>query len=445
MTQELRTRLLGAIESDTLVFVCGAGLSMAAPSSLPSAIAVANECYDTWHAIEALDPALRDNVDALAGHFYAKHEFERIFVNRLVPWDKLAGVPNPGHVAIADLLVCRAAAAALSANFDPLIENWAFEKKIAMRGALDGLEAVNFAATSSPLVKFHGCMQRNREQTIWTAGQLTEAGIAERIHTCTQWMNLNLAGKHLVVVGFWSDWGYLNDVFANALTLRSASSVTVVNPGNEEQLRTKAPVLWDTLNRLSQTFEHVEAYAEGFLNDLRNAFSEVWVKRFVTSGRLPVRQTAAGGVVPALAAAPEPVASPYTGEDLYDLRRDAEGKPYTRAATCKVPPANSVQAAIVRTRLIDGGAARERSWLNRNGTTVRVVNGGGQLLESVRDSFREPPSFPQPDITICAGAEVIAAPPVIIQQGESQNFMRPLGGAGTTWVTTLQAEEIGIL
>lgn len=444
MTNELRTRLLGAIESDTLVFVCGAGLSIAAPSYLPSAVAVANECYDAWNVIEELDPALRDNVDALAGHFYANHEFERIFINRLVPWDKLAGVPNPGHVAIADFLVCRAAAAALSANFDPLIENWAFERKIAMRGALDGLEAVNFAATSSPLVKFHGCMQRNREQTIWTAGQLTEASIAARIQTCTQWMNLNLAGKHLVVVGFWSDWGYLNDVFANALTLRNAGSVTVVNPGTEAQLQMKAPVLWETLNRLSQTFVHVEARAEGFLDELRNAFSEVWVKRFVASGRLPSPQHT-GGVVSALAAAPQPVPSPYTGDDLYDLRRDAEGKPYTRAATLKTPPASSVQAAIVRTRLVEGGFAKERSWLSRNGTTIRIVNGGGQLLETVRDGFREPPSFPQSDITICAGAESIGAPPVLIQQGESQNFMRPLGGSGTTWITTTQAEELGIL
>ena len=65
-------------------------------------------------------------------------------------------------------------------------------------------------------------------------------------------MNLNLAGKHLVVVGFWSDWGYLNDVFATALTLRNAASVTVVNPGKREDLERKAPLLWDTLKRLSE-------------------------------------------------------------------------------------------------------------------------------------------------------------------------------------------------
>ena len=101
-------------------------------------------------------------------------------------------------------------------------------------------------------------------------------------------MNLNLAGKHLVVVGFWSDWGYLNDlVFATALTLRNAASVTVVNPGTRQALETKAPLLWETLNRLSQSFLHVEAYAEAFLDEVRTAFSEVWVRRFLENARQP--------------------------------------------------------------------------------------------------------------------------------------------------------------
>lgn len=445
MTRELKIRLLGAIESDTLVFLCGAGLSMAAPSYLPSALAVANECYDKYSPVEELDPALRDNVDALAGHFYANQEFERIFINRLVPWNKLAGTPNPGHTAIADFLVCRAAAAALSANFDPLIENWAFEKKIAMRGALNGLEAVSFASVSSPLIKFHGCMQRGREQTVWTEGQLTEPEIAARIQTCSQWMNLNLAGKHLVVVGFWSDWGYLNDVFATTLTLRNAASVTVVNPGTQQALETKAPLLWETLNRLSESFLHVEAYAEIFLDEVRTAFSEVWVRRFLANARQPAARTMETGVIPAMAAAPEAVLQPLSGDELYDLRRDAEGKCYTTAATEKVPPVSSVQAARVRVRLLDSGATRERSWLKRNGMTIRVVNGGGQMLEAVRDTFKEPPGFFQADITICAGAEAVGAPAILIQEGERNSFLRPLGGAGTNWLTTDQAEELGIL
>ena len=54
------TRLLGAIETDSLVFLCGAGLSIPPPSDLPSAVKVSQICYDAWVPTETLDPALRD-------------------------------------------------------------------------------------------------------------------------------------------------------------------------------------------------------------------------------------------------------------------------------------------------------------------------------------------------------------------------------------------------
>lgn len=247
----LKTRLLRAIEADSLVFLCGAGLSMAPPSSLPSALTVANACYDEWNLIEPIDPALRDDLEALANHFYNDGGFKEVFINRLIPWNSLVGSPNAGHAAIADMLISRAAKAALSANFDPLIEDWARDHKIDMRGALDGIEAENFRFTSSPLVKFHGCLLRGREETIWTAAQFAEPQLLQRKRTCSDWMRLNLPGKHLVVVGFWSDWGYLNDVLADAFGLASAESVTVVSPGDTTGLEKKAPKLWKRLHDMS--------------------------------------------------------------------------------------------------------------------------------------------------------------------------------------------------
>jgi hypothetical protein len=60
-----------------------------------------------------------------------------------------------------------------------------------------------------------------------------------------------------VVVGFWTDWGYLNDVLAGAFTINTALSVTVVDPSPATSLQTKAPLLWARLNSLSTIFEHV--------------------------------------------------------------------------------------------------------------------------------------------------------------------------------------------
>jgi hypothetical protein len=114
-------RLLGSIEANRLVLLCGAGLSIPAPSNLMSAVAVCRSCYDKYHAIQALAAPMRDDIDQLAGHFHANHEFQTVFISGLVPWNALVGVPNEGHEAIADFLMSKAVYAALSANFDPLI------------------------------------------------------------------------------------------------------------------------------------------------------------------------------------------------------------------------------------------------------------------------------------------------------------------------------------
>lgn len=104
LSADLRMRLLDAIETDSLVFLCGAGLSMASPSNLPSAMRVAEICFDSRSATETLAPALREDVDKLAGLFHARGDFERVFIP-LVPWDELMGTPNKGHAAVSDLLI----------------------------------------------------------------------------------------------------------------------------------------------------------------------------------------------------------------------------------------------------------------------------------------------------------------------------------------------------
>jgi hypothetical protein len=436
----LRARLLGAIAADKLVVLCGAGLSIPPPSSLPSAMVVANTCYDEWISNEALDPVLRDKIEDIAAIFHARGDFESVFIRRLVPWNNLVGTPNQGHAAIADFLISRAVYGVLSANFDPLIENWAAERKVAMRGALNGFEATDFQDTSNPLLKFHGCMQRGREQTIWTKAQLTEPAISERIRTNTEWMNLNLPGKHLVVVGFWSDWGYLNSILADAFTIRTAESVTVVSPGPTANLETKAPELWNKLRALSRQFLHVQASGDVFLNELRHAYSESWMKRFVAFGE--TQQSLSPPTTITLAAAPvaaHPL-SPVSMEDLYDLRRDAEGIPYTRAATQKKPNISMGHASALRLRLKDAGASEEGAWLRIRGKSVRILNGAGRMIEEVQSSYAEPTSFPQADITICAGAISTHVPSRIISKGLGTSVVRSSAGAGSEWMTTVEAE-----
>ena len=124
MTEQIAVRLLEAIAANRLVLVCGAGLSMAPPSNLPSAARVARTCSDAYtrHTGTILDVDIQEDVTAISRFFRASQRFENFFIATLVPWPQLTGTPNPGHAAIADLLACRALTGAFTTNVDVLVE-----------------------------------------------------------------------------------------------------------------------------------------------------------------------------------------------------------------------------------------------------------------------------------------------------------------------------------
>src|ERR1700733_13550612 len=119
--------LLASILVQRLVVVCGAGLSMGKPTLAPSAKEVSQICFDSYVASTgaALYPGMRDDLETLADYFYDNHTLQSVFIAGLVPWSRFVRPPNAGHVVIADFLWIRAAAAALSSNYDTMIERHA--------------------------------------------------------------------------------------------------------------------------------------------------------------------------------------------------------------------------------------------------------------------------------------------------------------------------------
>ena len=432
------TRLLGSIEAGHLVLLCGAGLSIPSPSNLMSAVRVARTCYDKWSPIEVLPDALRDDIDGLAGHFYTRGTFKNVFISTLVPWDDLVGEPNDGHAAVADFLICGAARAALSANFDGLIEQWSHRRKVSMRGALSATEAEHFTRTK-PLLKFHGCFLRNPDETLWTQGQLGEPLIQGRVQSCSAWMNTNLPGRDLLIVGFWTDWGYLNDVLTNAIAVQSFNSVTVVDPATSAELQRKSPALWTKLSDGTVSFALIQASGAEALAELRTEFSKVWARKFFQLGAPFV--AAAGGTYDPATVRPDN----WTCDELYNLRRDAEGLPYDRAAERKAPAAEAANAAYAHILLNEVGATRSGSFYEHLGRCIRIVHGGGQTLEAVRERYNEPPSVASADIIVCAGADVMGTPATVISVGRGASIVRPARGGGSRWLTLPEARtELGI-
>lgn len=421
------TRLLGSIEANSLVLLCGAGLSIPSPSDLLSAVAVARVCYDRYQPVHALPVAFREDIAALAGHFYSSGDFQTVFLRKLIPWDDLVGEPNPGHEAVGDLLATRAASSALSTNVDVMIEQWVKSHKIAMRGAIDAHEVALFTDASAPLLKLHGCLDRTREQTIWATEQLAEVSVRQRLGEWANWIQLNLRGKDLLIVGFWTDWRYLNAAVNAVLAGHGLASVTVIDLLPSAELALRAPGLWTTLNA-APLFTHVQASSDQALEELRIAFSRVWLRKFFQLGK-PLIDTARGGCPPA---ALEPAAGPI--RDLYNMRRDAEGVPYNRAATSREPLPAATQAAYANLLFATAGT-KSGAWFETMGQTVRVVNGGGQLLSSVRSRYIEPPALAQPDVVVCAGALDVGVPARLIASGHGASTVRPAAGGAARWIT----------
>jgi hypothetical protein len=426
-------RLLDSIEANNLVLLCGAGLSMPDPSKLMSAIAVAHRVYDEYAPTQVLPVALRDDIDQLAGHFLGAGQFEPLFINRLVPWDDLTGEPNEGHAAVGDLLLSGAARAALSANFDTLIEQWSSQRKVQLRGALDGIQATTYADKTSPLLKFHGCMNLDREHTLWTRGQIVDPAIAPRVASCQAWMQMNLPGRDWLVVGFWTDWGYFNDVLVGVLA-GGAASITVIDPQPTAELENKAPALWATLSA-SPHFTHVQGSGNDILPEIRKAYSKVWARKLFAVGA-PLYQARK-----AVAAPPGGFDAPDIDLDaFYDLRRDAEGVPTNRAARTRTPGGSSAQTGLAHLLLTAASDGRQGSWYLKGGQTIRVVHGAGEGLTTVEDRFKEPPAAAKADVVICAGAVDQGVPGSIVSKGSASGIIRPKAGAGSRWITLETAE-----
>lgn len=436
MDPGVQARLLASIETGRLVIVCGAGLSMAPPSSLPSARDVAIKCFEKYRlaADPCCDPALRDDLKALADYFFALGTLKTVFLDGLVPWGDFVRPPNPGHAAVADFLISGAAAGALSANFDNLIERRAWDYGAVFLGSLDGDEATVRSGIHSPLLKFHGCAYRDPRATVWTSSQLAEPVIVERVAKSRTWIAANLREKDLLVVGFWSDWAYFNNILGAAVRGVAPLSITVVDPSTAEELEAKAPDLWAVAHQADVIFNHVSGSGADVLDELRRAFSRGYFRKALDAGKAAFEAETNAPCDPAWLAAPD-----FDSEELYALRRDAEGVPSVAPAKRKAPDACEL-FGLFHLLLRRAGATTAPGGYRLGDRTVRVINGAGAVLSTVRARFIEPPVIIAADIVACVGAIDLGVPDNIVRSGRPGDIIRP--ASTDNWVDAERAREL---
>ncbi|MHC8350865.1 SIR2 family protein [Pseudomonas sp. RT4P38] len=439
MTPETITRLLAAMNAGRLLVICGAGLSMAPPSNLPSAWTVSERCFDKYR-LESdpnCDLALRNDLEALAEHFAGLNALQSVFIEHLVPWPAFMRPSNTGHAAIADFLITRAAVAGISSNYDTLIERRAWDYGADFRGSLDGDEATADSVRQAPLLKFHGCSHRDRLATVWAPSQLNDPNISARIARSKVWMAANLRQKDLLVVGFWSDWEYLNSVIGAALIDVQPLSVTVIDLSPTNALEQKAPQLWEIAHAQNVTFEHVQQSGAVALDELRRAFSSNYLRQVLDAGRAAFEHSTGVQCDPAWLNVDN-----FDSEVLYGLRRDAEGVSAAEPAKL-LRPANPETLGFFHLLLRQAGAVQRADGYELNGRSIRVLNGVQSVLGTLRGKFVEPPAVIQSDIVVAVGATDLGVPDNVVRSGRSGDVIRP-NPAGEWYDLPGARAELGI-
>ena len=423
-----------AIVEDRLALVCGAGLSMADPSNIPSARSVAasaKQKYDATYGTDA-DP-LSDDIEEQAEFFYGQGKLSTTYLTVLVDFDTFSAPPNAGHFAVADFLLTKTAQIALSTNVDALIENAGDRLFGGVVAATRREDAAAFYPAKAPLLKIHGCWKSDHKQTVWAPSQLQSEPDQSRITACALWIEQQLLNRDLVVVGFFTDWDYLNALLKRCLGAVAPSNVIVVDPSPTDILKGKAPALFSIGGQISGGFYHVQHSGAEFLNELRHKWSVSYMRRTLTSGN---QLLVDAGDKRASENNCKPPAADV--DQLWAIRRDIEGLAPSDPCKNREPiDAASVGRVIVILR--HAGAVLDGDCWSLNGQRIRVIKASGKALNDFERVYAGSTSpLSAPDITIASGARDFGLKSDIARSGRPSDVVR---NRSTSFLTDEQAER----
>lgn len=422
---------LDGILNNRLVLIAGAGLSMAAPSNLPSAAKIAEDAkaeYDGRYA--GLKPPLPVGIEEQAQLFFTNHELG-VYLTEFVDQDVFAGCPNQGHVAVADLLLSNGFRAAVTTNVDVLIETAGQSLLGQVFTGIDGTSVASPPGGAAPLLKIHGCWVQDRKNTVWTQGQLTAPPVADRIAQSESWLKTALLDKDLLIVGYSTDWDYMNQIIAQTLGTVSPASVLVVDPSSTADFVAKSPALAALADRAQKGSFHYMASGSDFLEALRLQFSKVFIHRAIAKGISDYKLLK--GRPPSAASLEAPS---LDNDALWRIRRDLLGCKPNRPARQPMPH-DEAAIGLTLLQLREAGGIASGSYWNVHGQVVRVIRASGHLLHTLEHEYRwDMPPAAAPDVIVAVGADDVYLPPDLVRQPDG-SITR---GSGPKWMTRAKFE-----
>lgn len=434
-----------SIESDRLVIFSGAGLSMAEPSRVPSAVQLAQACAARYREISgtSLRAGAESDLEQLTDFFLDQHTLATVFLDRLVVWGPFREPSNAAHFALADFLASAVVEYAVTTNVDFLVESAAQQLgEPDFRAALDGTETMRPTA-HKPYLKVHGCMQRDRDAKVWTRRQLTgataNATIVTRVSASSTWLRANLVNRDVIFIGFWSDWAYLNDVLRSAIAAATPTMVVLVDPATPEGLEQKAPELWEWCHQEHVNFFHERQFGNQFLEELRRIFSQRLLDRILTDS-LPLFDAMSGG-----AARPDTGFSDVaSNEGLYQLRKDISGTSRRDAPRQKRPQPFMQEAGALHLLVRHKGGRLNGTRYPLGARTVRILNGGHRPMNRVRAEFGNDSANVEGETVICSDTfDDGGVPSDLIGRSESPSVVRSV--SRTNWLTWQQARAQNLI
>ncbi len=359
-----------------------------------------------------------------------------VYLRTYIDQDAFAAEPNSGHFATADLLLTGAITTAVSTNVDTLIEtagNMLFGR---VGAGVSRAHVAGLAPSISPLLKIHGCWS-DPPCTVWAASQVEAEPIRTRIEECGAWLTNRLLDRDIVIVGYWTDWDYLNQLLEMSLGAVNPSRVIVVDPCETASFATKAPALFELGQRATQEFCHIRSSGDIFLDMLRVNFSRAYVRRILHAG--VATYTAHAGANPDDAWL-EPAST--DAEVLWRIRRDLEGRNPNEPAKARVPIEEPL-LGMTLLQLQARGAVADGNYWNLGGKRVRVLRTANRPLHEVEAAFaRETAPAVAPEYVIAVGAETLPLPPSIARGSGTGSIARGITGR---WLSRTDAvEELGL-
>jgi len=427
-------QVLTSLLADRLALLAGAGLSMAAPFSLPSAVARAAKAKQAYDATYGPTRApLAADIEEQAEFFFQRGELATVYLRTLIDKDAFAGQPNPGHYAVADLLLIRAIQTAVTTNVDSLVET-AGQLLLGQIGV--GIDANGVAALSpdtAPLLKIHGCRAADPANTVWAPSQLAVDPVASRVAGSAAWLSNRLADRDLLIIGYWTDWDYLNAVLTSTLGAVNPARVIIVDPADGASFETKAPALFALGERATNGFRHVRMSGSEFLDALRREFSKVFIRRVLNAGSVEFTALSGHAPDPAWTDSPD-----MENDALWRMRRDLEGRNPTEPAKERIPTAGPLLGLTLLQLRARGAIAEDSLWVLNN-RRVRVLRAEGKALHRIEAEFeREIAPVVAPEIVIAVGAEAFFLPSNIARVGTAPTIAR---GNPSRWMTRQEAVQ----